>query len=60
MTQLPTKGPVIRVKPQDNLYTMLLVVAGLVLLISILIVANRLISSGGYGLEFSQLFKGLE
>jgi len=61
MTQLSAQqGPVVPVKPQANIYTLLLIVSILVLTVTIGIVLWKLMSSvdnGGYGLQFSNLFQ---
>ena len=58
MTQLPSQGQVVRVKPIPNIYTLLIIVAILVLAITIGIVLYNLLSASpsGYGLSFSDLF----
>jgi len=57
MTQLPLQGPVVQVKPQPGIYTLLLIVAILALAATIGIVLYNLLSSlpDGYGLEFGAL-----
>ena len=59
MTQLPTNGS-IEVRPQPNVYTVLLIVAILVMLVTIGFVAYKLTSDTGYGLTVGQLFKPFE
>lgn len=59
MTQM-SSGSTIRVKPQPNLYTILLMVAILVVGIALGLVLSKLMSplaNGGYGLEFGDIFK---
>ena len=58
MTQLPSQGPVIQVKPQPGIYTLLLIVAILALVVTIGIVLYNLLSSlpNGYGLELGTFF----
>jgi hypothetical protein len=59
MTQVPSQGPVIEIKPEPNVYTVLLLVAILVLIVAIGAALWKLTSPPptGYGLEFSELFK---
>ncbi len=58
MTQM-SSGSVIRVKPQPNIYTILLVVAILVVSVTLGLVLYKLMSPlpNGYGLEFGDIFK---
>jgi hypothetical protein len=60
MTQTPSRGPVIEVKPQPNVYTVLLIVAIMALAVAIGVVLRRLMAEvpTGYGLQFGQIFKG--
>jgi len=60
MAQMPPSGYVVPVKRQPNIYTLLLIVAILALLATIVIVLNNLMSTGGYGMTFEQLFKKAE
>ena len=68
MTQIPSGGPVVQVKPQPNVYTVLLVVTIIVLAVTIGLVLHNLMSPvttpdgspGGYGLSFGDLFKSLK
>ncbi|MDY6913684.1 MAG: hypothetical protein SVT52_04415 [Planctomycetota bacterium] len=62
MTQLPSQEPVVQVKPQANIYTLLLIVAVLALAVTIGIVIWSLLSPPpeGYGLTFESLFKPFE
>ena len=55
MTMIPPQGPVVRVKPQSNIYTVLLVLGVIVLAAAIGIVAYDLMTT--YGLSFGQLFQ---
>ena len=63
MTQLPTTKPVVRVKPQPNIYTILIIVAILALAITIGLVLHNLMAEtgpgGGYGMSFGDLFNPL-
>ena len=61
MTQAP-QGPVVKVKPQANVYSVLLVVAIAALAVAIGLCLWRLLSPVpvGYGLDFSQLFDALK
>ncbi len=58
MSQM-SSGPVVRVKPQPNIYTILLVAAILVVGIALGLVLYKLMSPlpAGYGLEFGDIFK---
>ena len=64
MTDLPPspQGPLVTVKPQPNVYTVLLVVAAVALVLTIALCLYRLLSPppAGYGLEFGQLFDRLQ
>ncbi len=55
MTMIPPEGPVVRVKPQSNVYTVLLAVGAIVLATAIGIVVYDLMTT--YGLSFGQLFQ---
>jgi energy-coupling factor transporter transmembrane protein EcfT len=60
MTQ--TQQNVVEVKPQANIYTVLVIVALIALIAAAVIVAMNLttpVAEGGYGLEFGDLFKPL-
>ena len=62
MTKLPSQGPVIQLKPQPSVYTLLLAVAVLVLAVTIGLVLHKLMGAlppegNGYGLQFGDLFK---
>ena len=67
MTRAPSQGPVIQVKPQPNVYTVLLIVAVLFMAVTVGMVMYNLMSPvsrldgspGGYGLSFGELFKPL-
>ena len=58
MTQLPSQGPVIEVKPQPNIYTLLLIVAILAVAVTVGFVLYNLLSDppAGYGLDFGAIF----
>jgi ABC-type tungstate transport system substrate-binding protein len=64
MTQMQSGSPVVEVRPQANIYTVLLVVAILVLAVTVGVVLYNLLSAvgpdGGYGLEIGDLFKPLD
>jgi len=68
MTQLPSQAPVVEVKPQPNIYTLLLIVAIIALGTTVGIVMHNLMSpvvrsdggAGGYGMSFGDLFETLE
>ena len=55
MTMISPEGPVVRVKPQSNVYTVLLAVGVVVLAAAIGIVVHDLMTT--YGLSFGQLFQ---
>ena len=52
----PLEGPVVKVKPGSNVYTVLLVVAILVLAVATGTVVYDLVQR--YGLSFAELFSG--
>jgi hypothetical protein len=55
--------PVVEVKPQPNIYTVLLIVAILALAVTLGFVIYNLttpVADGGYGLSFGELFTGPE
>ncbi len=58
MTQGASQGPVIRVKPQPTIYTLLIIVAILVLGVTLGFVLHNLLTASpdGYGLSFGELF----
>ena len=58
MTQANTDAPTITVKPQPDIYTVLLIVAILVLGVAVGLVLHKLMAAppGGYGLSFGALF----
>jgi len=62
MTRMPS-GFSAKVKPQPNIYTVLLVVAILALTVAIAVSAHTLltpVAQGGYGLEMGGLFQPFE
>ena len=58
MTALSPEGPVVKVKPQSNIYTLLLAVAILCLAAAVGVVVWDLLTN--YGLSFAELFTGQE
>jgi len=62
MTQVPSQGPVVQVKPQPNIYTLMILVAIIVLVVTIALVLRNLLATppAGYGLSFSEVFTGME
>jgi len=58
MALMSPSGPVVKVKPQPNVYTLLLIVAILVLAFAAGTVIYDLMEN--YGLTFQQLFTGQE
>ncbi|MCD6304464.1 MAG: hypothetical protein J7M21_05830 [Planctomycetes bacterium] len=61
MTQLP-QGPTIPVKPQPNIYTVMLLVAIIALAMAVVVVFWKLTSPPpvGYGMEFGDFFKPIK
>jgi hypothetical protein len=59
MTQMPSQGPVIEVRPEPNIYTVLLLVAILVLLVAVGMVFWKLTAPlpQGYDLKIGELFE---
>jgi hypothetical protein len=57
MTETPSQAPLIEVRPQPNIYTVLLLVAIMALAIAIGVVLWKLTSAPptGYGLQISEL-----
>ncbi len=60
MTQIPSQNPAIKVKPQPNIYTVLLIIVDLALLLAIGVVLYNLMSSDGYGLSIGDFFSSLK
>ena len=61
MTQNSGNGPTIEVKPQPDVYTVLLVVSIIALGMTLAMCLQNLLTplaDGGYGLEFGQLLDG--
>jgi len=61
MAKTPQESRIVEVKPQPNVYTVLLVIAVLSLLVATGLGLRRLLSpleDGGYGLTFNQLIEG--
>jgi hypothetical protein len=54
MAQMPSRGPIVTVKPQPNIYTLLIIVAVLMLGVGLGVVLHNLMVD--YGLTFSQVF----
>jgi hypothetical protein len=63
MTEAPSttkrEGPVVPVRPQPNVYTVLLVIAVIALVVAIAVVAWRMTAEmpAGYGLDMKHLFQ---
>ena len=55
MTMIPPEGPVVKIQPQSNVYTVLLAVGVVVLVAAIGVVVYDLMTT--YGLSFGQLFQ---
>lgn len=64
MSQMPSGGSVVQVKPQPNIYTALLIVAILALGVAIGLVLYNLMApvdtGAGYGMKFGDLFATLQ
>ena len=60
MIQNAPRGPVVRVKAQPNVYTLMLIVACFVLAVTVVVVLRNLLASppGGYGLSLPEIFTG--
>ncbi|MDP6635589.1 MAG: hypothetical protein QGG42_11855 [Phycisphaerae bacterium] len=62
MSQLPPDGT-IQVKPQSNVYTLLMIITILVLCVTTGLVLHKLMSplvDGGYGMKFGELFSPVQ
>jgi len=62
MASTPPQGPVIQVKAQPDVYTILMLVAIIALAVAIVMCVRNLthaVDDGGYGLTIGQLFKPL-
>jgi len=59
MAQTRMQGPGLPAKPQPDVYTLLLVVAILVLAVTAGFVLNNLLSASRYGLSIANLFGAL-
>ena len=61
MTRAPSQGPVVEVKPQPNIYPVLLVVALVALIVAIALGLRTLTSAppNGYGMNMGQLLDPL-
>ena len=63
MASSPTQGPVIQVKAQPDVYTILMLVAIIALATAIVFCGWKLttpVTDGGYGLTIGQLFDSLK
>ncbi len=62
MTQAPSQGAVVQIKPQPNVYTILLIVAIIAMGVTIGVVLHNLMADPpvGYGLTFGELFQSLK
>ena len=62
MTQAPSQASLIRIKPQSNIYTLLIILAVLAMGVTVGIAMWSLMSPTpqGYGLSFESLFKPFE
>jgi hypothetical protein len=63
MATSPSQGPVIQVKAQPDVYTILMLLAIIALTVAIVVAGWKLTApaaSGGYGLSFGQLVQSLD
>ena len=63
MTSTPSQGPVIQVKAQPDVYTVMLLVAIIALVVAIAFCSWKLtatVDAGGYGMTIGDMFKSLE
>jgi len=64
MSELPSSEGPVQVKPQSNIYTLLMIVSILALTVTIVLVIRNLMlpaSEGGYGIaDFADIFKPFE
>ncbi len=63
MASTPSQGPVIQVKAQPDVYTMLLLVAMIALATAIAFCSWKLtatVDAGGYGMTVGDMFKALD
>lgn len=64
MSELPSSEGPVQVKPQSNIYTLLMIVSILALTVTIVLVIRNLmlpVPEGGYGIEnISDIFKAFE
>lgn len=62
MTQNPAQGPVVQIKPQPNIYTMLIYIAILALAVAIGVGLYALMAEppAGYGMTIGDLFAPLK
>lgn len=60
MTQLTSNAPVVEIKPQPNVYTVLLLIAIVVLVVTLGIVLHTLMAApgAGYGLSLGNILQG--
>lgn len=62
MTQIPSQGPAVQIRPQPDIYTVMLIVGTVVLIATIIFVLYNLMAPppNGYGQTFGQLFEPLK
>ncbi len=60
MVEAQPKQPIVSVKPQSDIYTLLVIVAILALAVAIGLSIYNLMSPDGYGMEFSEIFVPLK
>ena len=58
MTQVSTQAPVVQLKPQANIYTILIIIAALVLAVALGVMLYHLMAAppNGYGMSLGQIF----
>lgn len=63
MASTPPQGPVVQVKAQPDIYTILMLVAIIAVAVAVVICGMKLtspVADGGYGLTVGQLFEPLK
>jgi hypothetical protein len=60
MAEAQSKQPIVSVKPQSDIYTLLVIVAIVALAVAIGLSIYNLMSPDGYGMKFSEIFVPLK
>jgi len=63
MATSPSQGPVIQVRAQPDVYTVLMLVAIIALTVAVVVAGWKLmtpVADGGYGLTIGQLFQSVD